>query len=204
MIMESLQLVHENVKKKNINLCIICQKNKSTEKLSSTDNGRKKWLTASKILRHMMFNKFNDNNILSVKYHCSCNKTYIWRSERQSKNKLVKIFSTENNSLEHETKNDTEPRAKQRESQDNAPKIGIICQQQYMHKDNKLFLSLWNRSYKFIYFSATIFNLDDVCTRTSFYGTKEKLFAADILSNKQCMNKYFLQYNRDMESQCAI
>ena len=48
--MESLQLVHENVKKKNINLCIICQKNKSTEKLSSTDNGRKKLLTASKIL----------------------------------------------------------------------------------------------------------------------------------------------------------
>ena len=37
--MESLQLVQENVKKQNINLCIICHKNKSAEKLSSTDNG---------------------------------------------------------------------------------------------------------------------------------------------------------------------
>ena len=37
--MESLKIVH---------LCIICQKNKSTEKLSSTDNARTKLLTASK------------------------------------------------------------------------------------------------------------------------------------------------------------
>ena len=36
---ESLKIVH---------LCIICQKNKSTEKLSSTDNARTKLLTASK------------------------------------------------------------------------------------------------------------------------------------------------------------
>ena len=42
--MESLQLVQENVKKRNINLCIICQKNKSTEKFISTDNGRAKLL----------------------------------------------------------------------------------------------------------------------------------------------------------------
>ena len=76
--MESLQLVQKNVKKKNINLCIICQKNKATEKLSSTDNGRKKLLTtASKILKDGFFDKFNDNNILSLTYHCSCYKTYF-------------------------------------------------------------------------------------------------------------------------------
>ena len=106
--MESLKIVH---------LCIICQKNKSTEKLSSTDNARTKLLTASK--------KFNGNKILSVKYHSSCYKTYILRSQRQSKNKLAEISSAENNSLEHETKDDTEPRAKRRKSQDNAPKICI-------------------------------------------------------------------------------
>ena len=118
MIMESLQLVRENVKKKNTNF-----------------NGRKKLLTASKILKDRLFDKFNNNNILSVKYHCSCYKKYISRSERQSKNKLAQISSAENNSLGHETKKDTESRAKRRKSQDNAPKIWIICQQKYMHKD---------------------------------------------------------------------
>ena len=39
---------------------------------------------------------------------------------------------------------------------------------------------------------------DDVYSRTSFYDIKEKLFAADILSHKQCMNKYFLQYEQNM------
>ena len=93
--MESLKIVH---------LCIICQKNKSTEKLSSTDNARTKLLTASKKFKDVLFGKFNSNNILSVKYHSSCYKTYILRSPKQSKNKLAEISSAENNSLEHETK----------------------------------------------------------------------------------------------------
>ena len=181
--MESLQLVQENVKKKNLNLCIICQKNKSTEKLSSTDNGKTELITASKILNDGLLGKFNDNNTLSVKYHCSWYKTYILRSERQMKNELAKISSSENISLEHEAKDDTEPIVKQRKSENSAPKICIICQQQYMHKDNKLFrLCETDRANLFI--SATKFNLDDVYTRISFYKTKEKLFAADILSHK--------------------
>ena len=85
--MEPLQLVQENVKKKNINLCIICQKNKSREKLSSANNGRTKLLIASKIPKDGLFDKFNSNNILSVKCHCSCYKTFIPISERQGKNK---------------------------------------------------------------------------------------------------------------------
>ena len=140
--MASLQLIQKDVKKKNINLCITCQKNKATEKLSSTDNGRKKLLTASKILKDGLFDKFNDNNILSLTYHCSCYKTYILRAERQNKNKLAEISSTENNSLEHETKDGTEPKAKRRKSQDNAPKICIICQQQYCIETTNCFVSV--------------------------------------------------------------
>ena len=61
---------------KNMNLCITCQKNNSTEKFSSTDNGRTKLLIASKIVKEGLFEKFIDINILSVKYPCSCYKTY--------------------------------------------------------------------------------------------------------------------------------
>ena len=75
---ELLQLVEENVKKSNLNLCIICQKNKSTKKLNSTDNRTIKLLTTSTILKDgWLFDKFSDNNILSVKYHCSYYKTYF-------------------------------------------------------------------------------------------------------------------------------
>ena len=78
-------------------LCIICQKNKSTEKLSSTDNGKAKLITALKIPNDGLFGKFNDNNISSIKYHrCSWYKTYILGSERQRKNELAEISSAEN------------------------------------------------------------------------------------------------------------
>ena len=46
--MSSLQLVQQNVKKININLCIICQKSKPREKLSSKDG---------------LFDEFNDNDM---------------------------------------------------------------------------------------------------------------------------------------------
>ena len=53
--MEPLQLVQQNVKKININLCIICQKSKPREKLSSTDTARNKLLSASNILKDGLF-----------------------------------------------------------------------------------------------------------------------------------------------------
>ena len=67
-----------------------------------------------------------------------------------------------------------------------------------MHTDNKL-LRLCETDRANVFISASRFNLDDVYTRTSFYDVKENLFAADILSHKQCLNKYLLQYKRDMD-----
>ena len=82
--MEPLQLVQQNVKKININLCIICQTSKPREKLSSTDTGRNKLLSASNILKDGLFDEFNDNDMSSVKYHSnSCYKQYTLKYERQ-------------------------------------------------------------------------------------------------------------------------
>ena len=50
-----------------------------------------------------------------------------------------------------------------------------------------------------LFMNATKFNLDAVHTRTCLYNSKEKLFAADIYSHSQCMNKFLLQYKRDMQ-----
>ena len=84
--MESLRLVQENVTKKNINLRIICQKNKSREKLSSTDNLA--MVEQIYLLQDELFEKFDGNNVLN----CSCYKSYVLRSGRQSKNKLVVCY----------------------------------------------------------------------------------------------------------------
>ena len=46
---------------------------------------------------------------------------------------------------------------------------------------------------------GTKFNLDSVHTRTCIYNSKEKLFAADMYSHSQCMNRYLVQYNRVMQ-----
>ena len=50
-----------------------------------------------------------------------------------------------------------------------------------------------------LFMKATKFNLDSVHTRTCIYNSKEKLFAADIYSHSQCMNRYLVQYKRDMQ-----
>ena len=92
-----------------------------------------------------------------------------------------------------------QPRAKRRKSSDvDTPKICITCQKIYSGKDNKLY-RLCENDRADLFLSATIFNLDEVFTRASLYDTKEKLFAADILSHKKCMNRYLLQYKRDMD-----
>ena len=45
---------------------------------------------------------------------------------------------------------------------------------------------------------AIKFKLDEVYTRCSIYQTVKDLFAADILSHKSCMNRYLIQYQREL------
>ena len=176
----------------------ICQKSKPREKLSSTDTGRNKLLNASNILKDGLFDEFSDNDMSSVKYHSnSCYKPYALKSERQPKlNETAELSSIDNSLVEDEP---SQPRAKRRKSSDvDTPKICVICQKIYSGKDSKLY-RLCENDRADLFLSATRFNLDEVFTRTSLYDTKEKLFAAGILSHKKCMNRYLLQYKRDMD-----
>ena len=173
--MEPLQLVQQNVKKININLCIICQKSKPREKLSSTDTGRNKLLSASNILKDGLFDEFNDNDMSSVKYHSnSCYKQYTLKSERQLRiNETAELSSIDNSLVEDEPSLDVQPRAKRRKSSNvDTPKICIICQKIYSGKGNKLY-RLCENDRADLFLSATRFNLDEVFTRTLLYDTKK-------------------------------
>ena len=52
------------------------------------------------------------------------------------------------------------------------------------------------RAQKFM--DAIKFKLDEVYTRCSIYQTVKDLFVADILSHKSCMNRYLMQYKREL------
>ena len=66
--MEALHSV-QSAKKKDINFCIICQKDRYNKKKSSTEHGQTKLVTASQILTAGLLDDFNDKDTSSIKYH---------------------------------------------------------------------------------------------------------------------------------------
>ena len=50
-----------------------------------------------------------------------------------------------------------------------------------------------------MFLCAIKLNLDDVYTKCSTYKTVEHILAADIVSHKNCMKRYLLQYQRNAE-----
>ena len=81
---ETLQLVEDKkLKKVNLSRCIICQKDKRSENLTSTENGRSNIRTASDALKDDLLADLDDEDIDSICYHLkACYKPYILRSKK--------------------------------------------------------------------------------------------------------------------------
>ena len=70
----------------NLQKCVICQKEKRSEKTVSTENGRAKVITASKSLDDGQLTGLTGEKLENVKYHLKeCYKKYILRAERERK-----------------------------------------------------------------------------------------------------------------------
>ena len=80
----SLQLIGDKKRKKvNFDRCIISQKDKRSENLTSTESGRSNICAASTILQDDLLSDLDENDINPVKYHLkSCYKSYILLSKR--------------------------------------------------------------------------------------------------------------------------
>ena len=78
----SLQLVGSRKQKKvNLEKCIICQQEKRSEKLTSTENGRSKIQAASSILQDDLLSDVDGKDIVLIKYHMkACYKRNIFRT----------------------------------------------------------------------------------------------------------------------------
>ena len=55
-----------------------------------------------------------------------------------------------------------------------------------------------------LFLAAVKFNLDDVYGKTALYDTKEQLYTADILIHKTCLNRYLLNYKRDLDKATEV
>ena len=81
----SLQLVGSRKQKKvNLEKCIICQHEKHSEKLTSTESRRSKIQAASSILQDDLLSDVDSKDIALIKYHIkACYKRYIYFAVRR-------------------------------------------------------------------------------------------------------------------------
>ena len=88
----TLQLVSNKKRKKiDLDFCIICQTTKPNEILSSTELGRNKIITSSRILQDNLLEGMSENNFSVIKYHSnSCYKPYCLKSRRSEEVKYNK------------------------------------------------------------------------------------------------------------------
>ena len=82
----SLQLIGDKKRNKvNLARCIICQKDKQSENLTSTENERSNICAASTILQDDLLSDLDENDINAAKYHLkSCYKSHILLSKRSA------------------------------------------------------------------------------------------------------------------------
>ena len=79
-------------------------------------------------------------------------------------------------------------RSKRQKSNDNRSNECIICGNKTFRKDSKLY-RLCETERAELFLRATKFNMDAVFTKVSIFDKPDDLFAADIMSHKQCMNR---------------
>ena len=174
-----------------IEKCIIFQMEKRSEKTVSTENDRAKLKIASQTLQDDLLAGVSTEDEENIRYHLKeCYKKYILRAERA---KDAPENDTQN--VEFEVPRLCSPsRAKRRKTDEEKC---IICDKKKYKNDKVLYrLCELPRAQKFM--DAIKFKLDEVYTRCSIYQTVKDLFAADILSHKSCMNRYLIQYQREL------
>ena len=173
------------------------RKIKRSENLTSTENGRSNIRTASDALKDDLLVDLDDEDIDSICYHLkACYKPYILRSKRAESTQ--ETDSIDENAAElDETKFKTPGRSKRRKT-DELKNPCIICNQITFKGDSNLHRICEEKRAK-LFLCAIRLNLDEVYTRCSTYKTAEHIFAADIVSHKNCIKRYLLQYQRYAE-----
>ena len=124
-----------------------------------------------------------------IQYHSNgCYKPYTLQVQRELENRKRKEHRIENNEAEILVLVEQDRRSKRQKSNGNRSNKCIICGNKTFRKDCKLY-RLCETERAELFLRATKFNMDAVFTKVSIFDKPDDLFAADIMSHKQCMNR---------------
>ena len=128
-------------------------------------------------------------NLSVIQYHSNgYYKAYTLQTQREIKNRKRKEGRTENIEVEISVLVEQDRRSKRQKSNDNRSNECIMCGNKTVRKDNKLYrLCETERAEPFL--RTTKFNMDTVFIKVSIFDKPDDLFAADIMSHKQCVNR---------------
>ena len=194
----SIPLIQKK-KKRNTNLCIICQKiydRNKDKKLTSTTEGRTVIIEKSKILKDDLLIDLSENEYLCIKYHLrTCYAGYRLRKA------VAKSPEKPSQTDEGDISSISSPKRHKRRKivkTDPKDKPCIICDQiKFKGTSERHRIEDFKRAVNFL--NAFNFNKDIVHTRCILCKTAKDIFAADIMYHKSCMESYLLKFRRDIE-----
>lgn len=183
---------------KDINLCIFCKKVKSSLQLCSSENGIKNIKSASEVIGDDVLKSIKDEK--NIKYHMVCYRPYILKGKRAEKKQEE---DAEETSSEEEGNTGTQQqRQKSRLRLSEQIKKCTVCNKFKIKGDPKLYRVCEKfRAEQLL--KASRFYLDSVFQRIGTLEDINSVFAADIHCHKNCIRKYILNYQRDIEKDAA-
>lgn len=180
--------------------CIMCQ-NVSSERTSSTENGRKRILEAAAIRNDFVSKRLKLMNNDNFVYHMN-NECYKKYTLKKSLDRILVGNSDPGHSSrsgEHTStrtvRSKSTPRCRPSLPCAVYKKKCVVCGQ-VNHQGNfdKYRISETARAEKFL--EATVFLQDEVYTRTCDLEDINSVFGADLYCHKLCINQYLLKYKR--------
>ena len=186
--------------RKNVELCIICQriKDKNGSKiLTSAEKGRETVIKTSEKLDDVKIAGLEPCDLVNIQYHVdTCYGSYKKKGERCAEKQKRKVDGNEpdispNTSPANRTKR-SEP------TKDLQEKPCIICGHvKFQGVKKKSRVEEAERADCLM--KAARFNKDDVYTRMIFMKEIGDVFASDVMGHQNCMRNYLLKFERAIE-----
>ena len=124
-----------------------------------------------------------------IQYHSNgYYNSYTLQAQRELENRKWKEHRTENNEAGSSMLVEQDRHSKHQKSNDRRSNESIICRSKTFRKDSKLY-RLCETVKAELFLRPTKLNMDAVFTKVKIFDKPADIFAVDIVSDKQCMNR---------------
>ena len=191
---------------KDVNKCIICQKNKYNKgnaKFASTEKGRESIINCSSCLKDDLLEGIPKRNYEEIEYHVNTCYTRCVRSRERFEKKTEITQIEDLNDEPGPSTSFTENRPKRRRMSDvnftlPSEKPCITCNQMKSRGDAKILRTSTARRAS-LFLSTINLNKNEVLTRCILLGRPGDIFATDIMYRKNCLSNYLRKFEHDVK-----